>query len=256
LELRLNFSSCIRFRSSVRAVHLHTAYVQKLTSIPFHLIQNSTPTTRSPNLNVYLVSNEKALALLNRTHILTTLPTTITKLTGKTAPTIHLNLDKKDPQQIDSHTSYTDPYPNIPKPTKRTQRLPLKPFRATWNPNSFIYTDGSPKTGNPKLRASIVNPQTQITTHIEIKSQPERYTINTAELAAIAVALDLHKDATQIQILTDSTFSINTLRYYAIDPLRYVHHPHKDLLHQADAIIKKRDETCLLTHIGKVKSHT
>ena len=77
------------------------------------------------------------------------------------------------------------------------------------------------------MGASIVNPKTQTTTHIEIKSQPERHTINKAELAAITVALDLHKDSSQIQILTDSAFSINTLRNYAIDPLRYAHHPHK-----------------------------
>jgi hypothetical protein len=75
-------------------------------------------------------------------------------------------------------------------------------------------------------------------------------------LAAITVTLDLNKDSPQIQILTDSAFSINTLRNYAIDPLRYAHHPHKELLRQANALVKPRDEYGLLTHIGKVKSHT
>jgi hypothetical protein len=70
------------------------------------------------------------------------------------------------------------------------------------------------------------------------------------------VALDLHKDSSQIQILTDSAFSINTLRNYAIDLLRYAYHPHKEFLRQANALIKTRDENGLLTDIGKVKSHT
>ena len=42
---------------------------------------------------------------------------------------------------------------------------------------------------NPTLGAGVPNPNTLITTHIGIKSQPERHTINKAELAAIAVAL-------------------------------------------------------------------
>jgi hypothetical protein len=45
-------------------------------------------------------------------------------------------------------------------------------------------------------------------------------------LAAITVALDLHKDSPQIQNLADITFSITILRNSAIDPLRYTHHPH------------------------------
>jgi len=70
------------------------------------------------------------------------------------------------------------------------------------------------------------------------------------------VALDLHKDSPQIKILTDSAFSINTLRNYAIVPLRNAHQPHKELLCHANALIKTRDENGLLIHIGKVKSHT
>ena len=75
-------------------------------------------------------------------------------------------------------------------------------------------------------------------------------------MVVITVALDLHKDCPQIQILTNSAFSINTLRNYAIEPLRNDHHPHKELLRQANTIIKMREENGLLTHIGRVKSHT
>jgi hypothetical protein len=75
-------------------------------------------------------------------------------------------------------------------------------------------------------------------------------------LAATTVALDLHQKSPQIQILTDNALSTNTLRNYDIDSLRYTHHPHKELLRQANALIKTRDENGLLTYIGKVKSHT
>ncbi len=77
------------------------------------------------------------------------------------------------------------------------------------------------------MRASVVNPHTQKTTYIEIKSQPERHTINKAELAAITVALDLHKHLPQIRILTDTAFCISTIRNYDIDPLNFIRHPTK-----------------------------
>ncbi len=35
----------------------------------------------------------------------------------------------------------------------------------------------------------MINPKTQNTTYIQIKSQPERYTINIAELAVITVSI-------------------------------------------------------------------
>jgi len=113
------------------------------------------------------------------------------------------------------------------------------------------YTDGSLVTGNPILGASIVNPSTQTTTHIEIKSQPGRHTINRAELA-----LEASKQENALLILTNSTFNINTIRKYAIDPLSFSYHPHKELLRLADDIIRTRDNMGYNTHIGKGKSHT
>jgi ribonuclease HI len=110
---------------------------------------------------------------------------------------------------------------------------------------SYIRTDKI--KWNPTLSASIVNPLTQTTTHKYIKSLPERRTINMAELAAITVALELYKDSSQIRILTESFFSANTLRNYAIDPLNYAHQSHKDLLRYAN---KTTDDQVLLTRIG------
>jgi ribonuclease HI len=106
------------------------------------------------------------------------------------------------------------------------------------------------------LGASIVNPRTHTTTHIEIKSQPERHTINRAELAAITLALEANKQENALSILTDSAFSINNIRKYAIDPLCFNHHPHKDFLQLADDVIRTRDKKGYITHIGKDKSRT
>jgi len=129
-------------------------------------------------------------------------------------------------------------------------------YLAAWNPINFIYTDESMVTGNPTLGASIVNPRTHTTTHIEIKSQPERHIINRAELAAISIALEANKLDHTLSILNDSAFNINTVRKYAIDPLIFNHHPHKYLLQLVDNIIHTRDNMGYKTHIGKVKSLT
>jgi ribonuclease HI len=233
----------------------HPSCVQKLTSIPYYPSSTLTPNTRRPKLYIYLVSNERALALLDRTHILTTLLEVITKLLGKPSSLISLSLQEKDPPHINSNTSYTDPYPDIPDSTQYPTKPSIRQFHEAWNPSDFIYTDGSQKSGNPALGASVVNPHTQTTTHIKTNSQPERHTMNIAELAAITIALDLHKELPQIRILTDSSFCINTLRNYVIDPLNFTHHPHKDLLHSSNNLIKTRDEQGLVTLIGKVKSH-
>jgi hypothetical protein len=100
--------------------------------------------------------------------------------------------------------------------------------------------DGSLFTGNPVLEASIINPKTHTTTHIEKKSQPERHTISGAELADIIIALDANKLDQTLSILTDNAFSINIIRKYAIDPLSCIHHPHKHLIYLADDIIRTR----------------
>ena len=106
------------------------------------------------------------------------------------------------------------------------------------------------------MGASIVNPRTQTTTQIEIKSQPERHTINRAELAAITLTLEANKHDHTLSRLIDTAFSINTVHKYAIDPLCFNHNPHKELLQSADDIVRTRDNMEYNTHIGKVKSHT
>jgi ribonuclease HI len=71
-------------------------------------------------------------------------------------------------------------------------------------------------------------------THIEVKSQNERHTINIAELAAITTALITENTKGHLKILTDISFCINTIRNYTIDPASYNNRVHKDLLDLTD----------------------
>ena len=70
--------------------------------------------------------------------------------------------------------------------------------------------------------------------------------------------MDLKQENTEghLKILSDSSFCINTIRNYTIDPTSYKHDLHKDLLHLTDQLLRARDREHLRTHVGKVKSHT
>jgi len=108
----------------------------------------------------------------------------------------------------------------------------------------------------PTLGAGVVNPKTNTITHIDIKSQAERHAINRAELAAIVVALKQENTEDHVSILTDSSFCINRIRNYTIDPAAYKQHLHKDLLKLTYQLLRYREFKNLKLHIGKVKSHT
>jgi ribonuclease HI len=99
-------------------------------------------------------------------------------------------------------------------------------------------------------------PKKKTITHIDIRSQPRRHTINRAELADITVALKQENTEDHMSILTDSSLCINTIRNYIIDPAAYNQHLHKDLLQLTNQLLKDRDRKQLRTHIGKIKSHT
>ena len=59
-----------------------------------------------------------------------------------------------------------------------------------------------------------------------------------------------------MSILTDSSFCINIIRNFTIDPAAYNHQLHKDLLQLTNQLLKDRIPKQLKTHIGKVKLHT
>ena len=160
-----------------------------------------------------------------------------------------------DAKSIDCSKSYTNtPIPSLPHHS--TTILKTKSHNPKWNPRDFIYTDGSQVKGSPTLGAGVVNPKTISITHIHIKSQPERHTINRAEVAAIAVALKQENNTDHMSFLTGNSFCINTIRNFTIDPAAYNQHIQKNLLQLTNQLLKERDSKLLKTHIGKVKSHT
>ena len=135
-----------------------------------------------------MVANSKALTLLEPHHIQQTMNTTLTQAYGYTMKTTLIDTDTANALNIDSNNSYND----IPTPIQKhytTTILNTHPHNRKWNPKDFVYTDGSQVKGNNTLGAGVVNPRTGHVTHIAIKSQKERHTINRAELAAITTAL-------------------------------------------------------------------
>jgi ribonuclease HI len=179
----------------------------------------------------------------------------LTQAYGYTVQTTLLDTNTTDACKIDNTTSYTyTPTPVQPHCTTTT--LNTKPHNRKCNPKDFVYTDGSQVKGNNTLRAGVVNPRIEQATHIEIKSQNERRTINRAELAAITTALRTENIEGHLKFLTESSFCINTISNYTIDLASYNDHLHKDLLKLTDRLLRAREIKQLKTHIGKVESHT
>ena len=134
---------------------------------------------------------------------------------------------KKDASHLNIRAAYTAPYPSHPPQITHKDLNPIRNFHAVWTTTDFVYTNGSQITGSPTLGASVVDPKHNTTTHIGIKSQPERHTINRAELATITTALDQHRHEPSLSILTDNVFSIKNLRKLSFQPHAFHHHQHK-----------------------------
>jgi hypothetical protein len=91
------------------ARNLHSAYVKKLAPTPY---QPPTPTTHEkhkPELNIYLVANEKALSIINHSLGTTTLRNIINDLFGVPLTTMPPDITKKDPSHLDNRHAYTSP---------------------------------------------------------------------------------------------------------------------------------------------------
>ena len=124
------------------------------------------------------------------------------------------------------------------------------------DPESYIYTNGSLITGKPTLGAAITYPRDNSTIKMKVISDPIRHTINRAELAAITQALIINNNTTDLNILTDSAYCINSIRNFCHTPYRYKTNVHYQLLQIASNLLKEREQKGLKTKIGKLKSHT
>jgi hypothetical protein len=194
---------------------LHTNYIQKNVTLP-HTHTTKGTQARKYNLNIYIVANLKALTLLEPHSIQHTMNIALTQAYGHTVQTTLIDTTIIDATNIASNMSYKE----IPTPIQTHQTttiLNTQPHNRKLNPKDFVYTYGSQVKGNNTLGVGVVKPRTQNVTHIYIKSQKERHTINGAELAAITLALITENTEEHLKILTNSSFCINTIRNYTIE---------------------------------------
>ena len=147
------------------ARNLHTSYAQKLTSIPYYPKHALTPSTHKPQLNIYLVANEKSLRLLDRIHVTKTLSNAISNIIGKPPSPIFLNLHKADPQHLNCNHKYTEKFPPPTQPPPNRFRTQIQQFFAAHNHTTCIYSDGSRVRGSLVLGAVVVHPFTYIGMH-------------------------------------------------------------------------------------------
>ena len=252
--------------------NLHNnGYVQKIATIPYaepNLTHHKMP---KYNLNLYLVANGKTLETINAVEAKKSLSTTLSRIYGVNIQ-VCISCNPPIVRTIESTTKYGPDRPHamplsptleVGEPDTPTGRdkapLAIRDHAPMWDKRAFAYTDGSLIKGMPTLGAAVAFPgqddEDDEVIRIKVVSQPERHTINRAELSAIAVAIRERLASPTLSILTDSAFSINTIRNHIADPASYTHHLHVDLLRLVDGMLRTRDANNFPTHIGKVKSH-
>jgi hypothetical protein len=109
---------------------------------------------------------------LDAKHIQTTLNEALAQAYDQRVRTTQIDKTKLDANNIDCKTSYKD-IPTPVHPHTTTTILQTSPHNRKWNPRDCVNTDGSQVKGSPTLGAGVTNPNTPITTHINIKSQPQ-----------------------------------------------------------------------------------
>jgi ribonuclease HI len=147
------------------------------------------------------------------------------------------------------HYNTTHPQINTTPP----QPIPWQPLH---NPEKWTYTDGSYKEGKPRLGASVIHSPTNTTTYIDASGQEETHTIMRAELAAIHVALNVHKHDPWLGIFTDSKTSLHAIQNELQRPSHTTYHHHKPLIAAIVDSLISRSELGLTTILHKIRGHT
>ena len=253
---------------------ISSPYVQKLYTIPAGIqtfdppdahTGDPTPTPHGTkwSTSAYLVANQKALNSFNKIHIYNEMSRALRRVAGHKASDISLSLQL--PHNADSYDphhegiQYHVPSKVQPHAPADDQRIsPFTPDDATfrYDPKQYLYTDGSKLLNSSILGAAVYYPQTDHTCHIRVWGDPIRNTINRAELAAIATAIQQNMDKNHLNILTDSKCSLQLILRQIKRPTAHEFHLHRDLLQHIDKLLKERDDAGKTTFLGKVKSHT
>ena len=239
-------------------------YVQLLTNIPSNHNTFQPPDTFTGQVfrsgkgtkwetSLYLVANHAALEGLDIPEARQILRTELIRTFGAVeAPSV--NQIRKHALSVyeEYHPHNEGIYYQIPSLTppviqdrETTGRYSPSDHIRKYDPDEYIYTDGS-KTKSAVLGAAVYYPIDNTTLTIQVLADPIRNTINRAELAAIAEAVNQAKNIQHLKILTDSACSIQTINIHIRRPHEHLDHIHRDLLSYVDTLVRERDEAGLI----------
>ena len=137
--------------------NLQTNYAQKLTSIPYYPRSELARDTKY-DLDIYLVANQKALTAIDPNQVQTHLENAIRQTYGALHSKITITTTRPDPTSLDSHIQYNEAQPTVPVPPEKHTSPTYMPHHQRWDPEAFIYTDGSVTSGHPIIGAAVVDP--------------------------------------------------------------------------------------------------
>ena len=92
------------------------------------------------------------------------------------------------------------------------------PWIPKYQPEQWVYTDGSDIKGQPRLGAAVVHVPTCTNLYIDAKGGEETHTIMQVELVAIYTALDKFATHEWVGIFTDSLSSLYAIRHHYTHP--------------------------------------
>jgi ribonuclease HI len=133
------------------------------------------------------------------------------------------------------------------------------PWQPKYQPDQWVYTDGSDIDGHPRLGAAVVHVPTATTIYIDAAGTEETRTIMRAELVAIYVALRTFETHEWIGIFTDSLSSLQAIQQHHTNPgitgAKHYHH-HSILLRGITDLLEERRRRGLRTTLHKLRGHT
>ena len=154
------------------------------------------------------------------------------------------------------------PPPEVLPATRFAPKLTLPkapepiPWSPQFDPENWIYTDGSLIEGESRLGAAVIHIPTSTTLHIDASGHEETHTIMRAELVAIYVALDRLNALVDFNLFTNSLSSLQAIRKRLYHPDPEAYHHHQVLIDKIASLILEREHSGRTTTLSKVRAHT
>jgi ribonuclease HI len=145
-----------------------------------------------------------------------------------------------------------------PSSTLSTAQIP-HPWNPVFQPEQWVYTDGSDITGQPRLGAAVVHFSTCTIIYIDAGGTDKTRTIMQAELVAIYKAVDKFAAHEWLGILKNSLSSFQAIRHRYTKPgahgSQHYHH-HNLLLSGITDLLEERRRRGFSTSLHKIRAHT